>query len=204
MQVSLWVSTNNAATFTVVQMPFDVKERSYGILHTAEQACFIIVRGGSVNANYGLLYLSDESGTSMALSLENIHYQRGRTAEIVKAQGMDGVYLVNTVLRDTDSLPVGDAGNSRTRLQTKITFDKGSTWQELTPPKTDSKGKQYSCHTNCALHLFFKGNAKAYNGPYSVSSGTGLLLAVGAVASYLTEDLEPDEVATFFSRDAGN
>ena len=79
-QVSLWVSTNNAATFEVVQMPFDVKERSYGILHTAEQACFIIVRSGSVNANYGSLYLSDESGTTMALSLENIHYQRGRTS----------------------------------------------------------------------------------------------------------------------------
>jgi len=78
-EVTLWVSTNNAASFSIVRMPVELAERSYGILHTAEQSLFVIVRGGSIGAKWGNLYQSDESGTQMALSLSNNHYERGPT-----------------------------------------------------------------------------------------------------------------------------
>eukprot|EP00656_Telonema_subtile_P048757 TRINITY_DN5896_c0_g1_i3.p1 TRINITY_DN5896_c0_g1~~TRINITY_DN5896_c0_g1_i3.p1 ORF type:complete len:1103 (-),score=224.35 TRINITY_DN5896_c0_g1_i3:88-3396(-) len=212
-QVNLWVSTNNAATFSQVKMPFDAKERSYGILHTAEQACFVIVRGGKIKSKSGSLYLTDESGTSMALSLNDMHYERGRVADIVKVQGLDGVYLVNTVVADAqdnvaplfsdDESDLVDGGDSL-RLRTKITFDKGSTWHTVNPPKKDAKGMTYSCGSKCNLHLFFKANPKQYSPILSVSSGTGLVMATGVVAPDFTEDVDADEVGTFFSRDAGH
>jgi len=199
-EVTLWVSTNNAASFSIVRMPVELAERSYGILHTAEQSLFVIVRGGSVGAKWGNLYQSDESGTSMALSLSNNHYERGRNADIVKVQGIEGVYIVNVLLN-----PDADYSESPPELQTMITFDKGGVWQPLKPPSVDSTGVHYpGCSGDkCHLHLFFKGNPLKYSPIYSVASATGLILATGVVAPYLREDMRADELGTFFSRDAG-
>lgn len=208
--VSLWVSTNNGNSFAVVKMPVDVAERSYGILHTAEQSCFVIVRSGEIRAKHGTLYQSDESGTSMALSLHNTHYERGRNADIVKVQGIEGVYIVNTVV-ESDVMAVDNDDDDEmsaepTRLGTKISFDKGAHWRTLAHPARDSTGVSYagcSGSRKCALHLFFKGNPQKYAPIYSVSGATGIILATGVVGDYYTEDMATDEVGTFFSRDAG-
>merc|ERR1712195_21735 len=214
--VSLWVSTNNGKTFGVVKMPADMAERSYGILHTAEQSCFVIVRAGEIKAKHGTLYQSDESGTSMALSLHNAHYERGRNADIVKVQGIEGVYIINTLATDPDGPDLDDELESGleyseqepkpTELTTKISFDKGGKWRYMTPPAVDSTGVHYpGCTTmnKCYLHLFFKGNPRKYSPIYSVSSATGLILATGVVGTAYNEDMETDEVGTYFSRDAG-
>lgn len=208
--VSLWVSTNNGATFGVVKMPEDVAERSYGILHTAEQSCFVIVRAGEIRAKHGSLYQSDESGMSMALSLKNTHYERGRNADIVKVQGIEGVYIVNTVKETASSMidvdmDDDDSQAGATELATKISFDKGGRWRPLVAPGRDSTGVNYpGCSTGkCHLHLFFKGNPQKYSPIYSVSSSTGIILATGVVGEFYTEDMAVDEVGTFFSRDAG-
>jgi len=199
-EVTLWVSTNNAVSFSIVRMPVELAERSYGILHTAEQSLFVIVRGGSIGAKWGNLYQSDESGTQMALSLSNNHYERGRNADIVKVQGIEGVYIVNVLLN-----PDADHAESPPELQTMITFDKGGAWMPLTPPSKDSTGVHYpGCsQRQCHLHLFFKGNPQKYSPIYSTTSATGLILATGAVAPYMREDMRPDELGTFFSRDGG-
>lgn len=212
--VSLWVSTNNGKTFAVVKMPADMAERSYGILHTAEQSCFVIVRAGEIKAKHGTLYQSDESGTLMALSLHNAHYERGRNADIVKVQGIEGVYIINTMSDDPAGpnvdLELSDDDYSEeeapTQLATKVTFDKGGQWRYLTPPAVDSTGVHYpGCSTvnKCYLHLFFKGNPRKYSPIYSVSTATGLILATGVVGSSYNEEMESDEVGTYFSRDAG-
>jgi len=199
-EVTLWVSTNNAASFSIVRMPVELAERSYGILHTAEQSLFVIVRGGSIGAKWGNLYQSDESGTQMALSLSNNHYERGRNADIVKVQGIEGVYIVNVLLN-----PDADHSESPPELQTMITFDKGGAWMPLKAPSVDSTGVHYPGCSNgqCHLHLFFKGNPMKYSPIYSTTSSTGLILATGVVAPYMREDMRPDELGTFFSRDGG-
>eukprot|EP00656_Telonema_subtile_P012231 TRINITY_DN16150_c0_g1_i1.p1 TRINITY_DN16150_c0_g1~~TRINITY_DN16150_c0_g1_i1.p1 ORF type:complete len:1016 (+),score=184.22 TRINITY_DN16150_c0_g1_i1:88-3135(+) len=210
--VSLWVSTNNGANFGMVKMPADVAERSYGILHTAEQSCFVIVRAGEIRAKHGTLYQSDESGMSMALSLKNTHYERGRNADIVKTQGIEGVYIVNTVVESGNVVDIelddeDDASSlaEPTQLATKITFDKGARWRSLAAPTKDSTGVNYPgcARGKCNLHLFFKGNPQKYSPIYSVSSATGIILATGTVGESYTEEMAVDEVGTFFSRDAG-
>merc|ERR1712196_424623 len=214
--VSLWVSTNNGGSFSVVQMPEDMAERSYGILHTAEQPCFVIVRAGEIRAKHGALYQSDESGTAMALPLRDTHYERGRNADIVKVQGIEGVYIVNTIHKgsvvrldeqDGPGMEMEDdpENDIPPELATKISFDKGGQWRYLKAPERDADGVHYAgCEAgNCHLHLFFKGNPQKYAPIYSVSSTTGIILATGVVGEYYTEGMNVDEVATFFSRDAG-
>jgi len=86
-----------------------------------------------------------------------------------------------------------------------ITFDKGGAWMPLKPPKVDSTGVHYPecAASTCHLHLFFKGNPMKYSPIYSTTSATGLILATGVVAPYMREDMRPDELGTFFSRDGG-
>lgn len=42
-----------------------------------------------------------------------------------------------------------------------------------------------------------------YSPIYSTAAATGLILATGVVAPYMREDMRPDELGTFFSRDGG-
>jgi len=190
-----------------------------------EQSCFVVVRAGSEHAQHGALFQSDESGTNFAFSLPDIHYAPGRSADIVKVQSVEGVYLVNVVHRGGDAAfgaaiedpdmdeddAIGDLEDEEvdrhyTLLRTKVTFNRGGTWQYLTAPKVDSRGSSYEqCEApnECYLHLFFRGNTKGYAPVYSTGTGTGLLMGVGIVADSFTDDVEPDEVSMFFSRDSG-
>ena len=83
--------------------------------------------------------------------------------------------------------------------KTQITFNKGGKWHDLITEKEDSSNKPYDCGEFCSLHLH--GLSSEFPPFYSVQSAVGLILANGNVGKYLS--INPEEVATFISRDGG-
>lgn len=182
-------------------MPLELGEGSYGILHTAEQSCFVVVRG-HVEDKSGNLYQTDESGSSLALSLRNVHYEQGRTASITKIHGLEGVYMANTMFPGQQLDAQDGAEENAPQLQTKITFNKGGTWQFLIPPAVDAEAHPYNNAGH--LHLFFDGNPEGRTAVYSTAASTGLILGVGFVAEVYSEDIPDEELGLYISRDGGH
>ena len=66
---------------------------------------------------------------------------------------------------------------------TYITYNRGSTWQQLKAPDKDSQGKPIICK-NCYLHL--RGETESDLNPlYSRKNAIGIILGVGNVGRYL-------------------
>lgn len=169
-EVALWVS--RGGKFHKCKLPVELAERGYGLLHTHEKSVMLSVRTGDVATKWGDLLVSDTTGTAWTASLHGVAHESGRPTEIAKVHGINGVYMANQVInRET-------AGQgAETKLQTKISYDKGARWQLLKPPLEDSSGKPYACEEQgieeCSLHLFFDGNVLGVPAIYSNDNATG-------------------------------
>ncbi|KAF0396202.1 Oligoxyloglucan reducing end-specific cellobiohydrolase [Gigaspora margarita] len=100
------------------------------------------------------------------------------------------------ILHATTSSPIG---GSVKKLQSRITFNDGGTWQTLTPPKRDSEDKRYDCN-GCTLHLHSYTERRDPRDAFSSSSVKGIMIGVGNVGDYLSPYLDGN---TFMTRDAG-
>jgi len=87
-------------------------------------------------------------------------------------------------------------------IQTKITFNRGTTWSKIIAPLHDMDGKPFECilEMPCTLHLHI-GSSSQYPSLYSHHSAPGIILAIGNVGPYLSHKRE--ELSTFLSSDAG-
>ena len=86
--------------------------------------------------------------------------------------------------------------------KTKISFNKGNTWDLLTPPVKDASGNKIRCRKEdeCSLHLHSVSSSRF--GPfYSTETSLGLIMGTGNVGPHLS--IRPDEVNTYLTRDAG-
>lgn len=86
-------------------------------------------------------------------------------------------------------------------VQTVITFNKGSIWKLLEPPKTDSKGKKTRCSLSdgCSLHLFLYVDTTV---PIlSQNSAPGIILATGNLGR--TRNPSTSVRRVYMSRDGG-
>ena len=50
--------------------------------------------------------------------------------------------------------------------QTMISFNKGGSWEPLTPPKQNMDGKPYTCPKNVECHLHLNSHSTAHFGPF--------------------------------------
>jgi len=92
-------------------------------------------------------------------------------------------------------------------LQTVVTFDAGAEWFPIRGPDTDSVGNPYSCGNDktCRLHLFFRHNKQGVYGVYAPKNAAGIALATGYMGpAGSVDDVSPDEMGLFLSRDAGS
>lgn len=129
-------------------------------------------------------------------------------SDFERINGVDGVYIANVA--DTDAEPTmtlagglqaifGASDDGMIPAKSLITFDKGGLWEPIRAPRKDSSGHLIRCE-KCSLHL--NGKTSHQFGPvYSSPSSTGLIMATGNVGHHLHS--RPDEVNTYFSRDAG-
>eukprot|EP00930_Biecheleria_cincta_P083655 TRINITY_DN73187_c0_g1_i1.p1 TRINITY_DN73187_c0_g1~~TRINITY_DN73187_c0_g1_i1.p1 ORF type:complete len:877 (-),score=163.36 TRINITY_DN73187_c0_g1_i1:28-2658(-) len=91
---------------------------------------------------------------------------------------------------------------SESIVRTVISFDKGSVWSYLKPPRVDSLGKQIECPPDrCWLHLHGVTNSNNYAPFYSTENAIGIIMGTGNVGPYLR--FEQDQVNTYLSRDGG-
>jgi len=200
--VSLWVSKTQGASFTKATFPAQLAQRSYGIMDTSGSgAVFASVRDGDPDVRFSSLYLSDNVGEIWSLSMKHTHHERGFGVDLAKFHGLEGIYMANQVL-NADATRQGETPE----LQTVVTFDAGAEWFPIKGPSMDSRGQAYDCGSavSCRLHLFFPHNKQGVYGVYAPENAAGLALATGYVgAAGLIDDVRPEEMGLFLTRDAG-
>lgn len=228
--VSLLVSTNDANSFTQVQLPHTLTEKSYTILDTSEKTVMLHVNHGEDSMKgTGNIYISNYLGTRFALSLMNNVRTPTGECEFDRVMSLEGVYIANVKDDELDDLEhvsanlheftdseseEEDAEVLRTEHRTKmgkveqpirtvISFDKGGEWGYLKAPEVDSRGNRVNCdeRDGCYLHLHGVSNYQKLAPFYSVENAVGLILGTGNVGSYLSFD--HDDVNTYMSRDGG-
>ncbi|KAF7456639.1 putative sortilin [Cryptosporidium felis] len=230
--VSLLVSTDDANTFTQVQLPHTLTEKSYTILDTSEKTVMLHVNHGEDSLKgTGNIYISNYQGTRFALSLlNNVRTPTGE-CEFDRVMSLEGVYIAN--IKDNDleddlehiTATLHDLSDSETEdedaeisktyhkaklgkmeepIRTVITFDKGGEWNYLKAPRVDSRGNRIDCEETdgCYLHLHGVSNYQSLAPFYSVENAVGIILGTGNVGSYLSFDHE--DVNTYMSRDGGH
>ncbi|KAJ1609757.1 putative sortilin [Cryptosporidium canis] len=228
--VSLLVSTNDANSFTQVQLPHTLTEKSYTILDTSEQTVMLHVNHGEDSLKgTGNIYISNNLGTRFALSLMNNVRTPTGECEFDRIMSLEGVYIANIKDDELDDLEhiatnLHDFTESETEdedaeavktdhktkigkvdqpIRTVITFDKGGEWNYLRAPTVDSRGNRINCDENdgCYLHLHGVSNYQNLAPFYSVENAVGIILGTGNVGNYLSFD--HDDINTYMSRDGG-
>ncbi|XP_035241564.1 sortilin-related receptor-like [Anguilla anguilla] len=191
--VQLWVSYNRqpmrAARF-MTRHPIS----EYYIADASEDQVFVCVNHSN-NATH--LYISDTEGLSFSLSLENVLYYSPEGsgsstliryfasepfADLHRVEGLRGVFVATLI----------NGSLSEDNMRSVITFDKGGTWELLTPPTADSLGGTVNCQLSrgCSLHLAQRWsqllNIQLRRMPIlSKESAPGLVMATGSVGKSL-------------------
>lgn len=146
----------------------------------------------------GTLFVSNSNGTFFVESLKDTNRNDLGFVDFENVYGVEGVGLANVVSNAQDVEGRG-AGKE---LQSRITFDDGSTWRRIVPPDRDVSGNPIGCSpsdADCSLHLHSVTTPHNMGRIFS-SPAPGIVLGVGSVGSYLRPYEECD---TFLSTDAG-
>ncbi|KAJ6542795.1 Oligoxyloglucan reducing end-specific cellobiohydrolase [Mycena capillaripes] len=169
---------------------------AYTILDSSTDSLFIHMTMTELPQPWGNILKSNSNGTYFGLSAENVNRDGRGYVDFEKMERLDGIALINIVSNPDEALLTG-----RKVLQSRITYNDGSTWKPLDPPTHDSHGNAYPCTTtHCALHIHGYTERLDPSAIYSSSSAVGLFMAVGNVG----ESLIPyDQSDTFLSRDGG-
>jgi len=181
-----------------------------------------------------------DAAGAFSLSLPRA-YRAFQASDVARVEGLPGVWLANQL--DADAMlgggggggggqqrpPRGDGarghpsssghgfGSDRysERVRTRVTFNGGGAWKDLSPPRhfthaacarcTPSSSDSSTVDPSCALHLH--GPSSWHDGPsgrpafYSHSSAPGVVMAVGNAGPHL--DSAADSLCTWLSRDGG-
>ncbi|KAJ3278942.1 vacuolar protein sorting/targeting protein PEP1 [Borealophlyctis nickersoniae] len=196
-ELKLHVSMNGD-TWAEAQFPenFKVPEHGYTILESSTGSVFLdVFMENRRGKEHGTLLTSNGNGTIYSLKLEATNQGPKGYVDFEKAQGIEGIAMVNQVSNLRDVM----AGSAK-QLVTKISFNDGETWKYLKPPSRDSNNKAYPCRTTCDLHLHSYTERRDKADQFSSSGAIGLMMGVGNVGPYLKDYTEGD---MFLTRDAG-
>eukprot|EP01027_Heterolobosea_sp_BB2_P009383 GEZU01013836.1.p1 GENE.GEZU01013836.1~~GEZU01013836.1.p1 ORF type:complete len:695 (-),score=236.47 GEZU01013836.1:44-2128(-) len=209
--IALYSSVDNAKTLRKVEFPFNLEEKSYTILDTSEGTAFLNVYHEQYGHEpWGNVYSSDSSGSRYSLSLYRNH-RYGFSCDFHKVESLEGIYIANIIsnARDEECKFCRDEIDCERKCHTasRISFDKGGSWQAIARPEKDANGNPIVCpqldeDEQCSLHLH--GFASPGFSPlHSSGRAVGLILATGNVGPYLLGTVSADEANTYFSRDGG-
>ncbi|XP_003384999.1 PREDICTED: sortilin-like [Amphimedon queenslandica] len=192
-----YVSTDfdrDRVTFREVQLPAAEWEDFVSVMATHETGAFIHISKAK-DKEKGQLFVSDKSGAIFTLSLDNHMLQRVSIA-YVSILAFDDFYEVKS-MRGVYISTVVESGNH----YSVITFNNGASWQRISPPP----GTNCLLSSGCSLHLHMSYsqavNASFKNGPLSVSSAVGVIIAQGSIGK--TRSYNPSDSRVFISDDGG-
>lgn len=115
------VSTDHGDTFDAVQLPAISQEQFFSILDADEGMIFMHIDDIG-DTGKGVIYTSDSRGIVYTESLKDNLYPNGEdVTDFFRIASLKGVYITSQ-LKDDSS------------IESKITFDKGATWDDLTQP----------------------------------------------------------------------
>jgi hypothetical protein len=114
-------------------------ERAYTLLESTDHSLMVDVLSNPI-ALYGDLFRSNSNGTFFAKSLEYVNRNFEGFVDFERIQGLEGIMMANVQSSPSDMLSGKDK-----KVQTRISFDDGSTWSPLKKVK-DQDGKDMECN----------------------------------------------------------
>ena len=163
------------------------------------------------------MYITDSTGHRLSLIATNNVRSQNSLCDIVKVPSIEGVYLINTyddafVKLMREEQQNADSGRRHSQRspklnyeqnldkykRTSISFDTGSTWTDLEPPKEKFNGRPFKCEYKCSLHLHMF-SSQGIPRAYSIDSALGLIIGHGNVGPRLSHK----SVGVFLSRNGG-
>lgn len=197
----LYVSTD-ATNWARAQFPHQsnaqLHENAYTIVESTTHSLGVDVLLHA-QATVGTFFVSNSNGTYFVESLKDTNRNELGFVDFETIYGVDGVGIANVVANAQEV----EGRYAAKMLQSRITFDDGSTWRRLVPPGRDVDGSSIGCDPsdveNCSLHLHSVTNPHNFGLVFS-SPAPGLVIGVGSVGSYLKPYEDCD---TFLSTDAG-
>ena len=195
--------TVDGKEFAEAKFPQDAtaeRQEAFTILGSQTGSIFLhLSTNNRPGGEFGVLMKSNSNGTSFVTLERAVNRNQQGMVDFEKVQGLEGIIMVNTVGNRDEVLNAGEGK----KLKSKITFNDGSDWSFIQPPRKDSEGKSYSCSKSlekCSLHLHSYSERTDIRDTSSSGSAIGMLIGVGNVGEYL---LPKDECSTFFSSDGG-
>lgn len=157
-----------------------------------------------LDVKFGEIYKSDSNGDKFILAQTHVNYEDSKIDYQVIDPRLKGIILANIVLNANTFTHNTDNRNKITNkiIQSQISFDDGSLWNYIAPPKHDINKKKYQCSgktsKECSLHLH--GKTSILKDTKTSQPAIGLVVANGNVGDALSDYNSSD---TFFSVDAG-
>ncbi|THH04806.1 hypothetical protein EW145_g5251 [Phellinidium pouzarii] len=180
------------------QTSAQLRENAYTIVESTTHSLGVDVLLHA-QATLGTLFVSNSNGTFFVESLQDTNRNELGFVDFENIYGVEGVGIANIVANAQDVQGRGAAK----QLQSRITFDDGSSWRRLTPPNRDALDEPIGCDVSnaeaCSLHLHSVTSPHNFGRIFS-SPAPGLALGVGSVGPYLKPYEQCD---TFLSTDAG-
>ncbi|EHN00427.1 Pep1p [Saccharomyces cerevisiae x Saccharomyces kudriavzevii VIN7] len=196
--------TIDGAEFAEAKFPYDEdagKQEAFTVLESERGSVFLhLATNLEQGCEFGNLLKSNSNGTFFVTLEHTVNRNTRGYVDFEKIQGLEGVILINVVSNSENVFE----NNEVKKLKTKITFNEGSDWTYLKPPKKDFEGNKFSCNSKsldeCSLHLHSYTERKDIRDTYSSGSALGMMFGVGNVGESL---LPYKECSTFFTADGG-
>ena len=184
VELALYV-TDDAKTWHRAEFPNDQKleEEAYTILESTNYSIQVDVMTTKPKSAMGVLFSSNSNGTYFTRNIKHTNRNFVGLVDFEKIQGIQGIVLVN-VVDNWEEVEKTNLGNKK--IQSKISFDDGRTFQEITTG-------------NKHLHLHSVTDISNVGRVFS-SPAPGLVMAVGNTGDYLKDYTEGD---LYVSDDAG-
>ena len=183
-ELALYV-TDDAKTWHRAEFPHDQKleEEAYTILESTNYSIQVDVMTTKPTSAMGILFSSNSNGTYFTRNIEHTNRNNIGLVDFEQILGIQGIVLVN-VVENWKEVEKTDRVNKK--IQSKISFDDGRTFKEITT------GKE-------ALHLHSVTDISNVGRVFS-SPAPGLVMGVGNTGDYLKDYTEGD---LYVSEDAG-
>ncbi|KAH9264282.1 hypothetical protein BASA83_012236 [Batrachochytrium salamandrivorans] len=169
----------------------------YTVLPSESGSVFLhIIESTAPGREHGTLMKSNWNGTYFQKLLTGVNQNRAGYVDLEKIEGVSGSIIANQVSNIADT----NRGDPK-KIQTRMSFDDGLTWNFLKAPKLDSNHKEFDCEPTCYLHLHAYTERHDPRDLFSSSGSIGFMMGVGNVGPYLRDFNDGD---TFLTRDGGH
>ena len=200
-EMLLYVSID-AKTWAKAQFPHassaKLRENAYTLLESTTHSLAVDVVLQERNT-IGTLFISNSNGTFFVETLKDTNWNAMGFVDYECIYGVEGIGMANVVVNAQEV----ESRGAQKKLRTQITFNDGSSWTDIRPPKEDIDGQRISCDTSdtskCALHFHSVTNAHNFGRIFS-SPAPGFVMGVGSIGESLW-DYENSDI--FLSTDAG-